>query len=104
MRNHVSSSSIKSLLSLVRASNEDPSVIGTDGQTPDGLLVFGFNCSWFRLPVFIDCFAGGPQQNTPAVTARDEQGPVVRELDDIDSFIIAMVTNEVPAIQWLRRR
>ena len=68
----------------VKASTEDPSVIGTDGQTPDVILLFRFHFSWFRLPFFIDGFAGGPQQNTTVSTTGDEQGPVVRELNDID--------------------
>ena len=87
---------------VARATTEDPTVIGTDGQTIDGILVFGFHFSWFRVPFFIDCIAGRPQENTAVVTARDEQGPVVRELDGIDWFLITMMTNEFPAVQWLR--
>ena len=70
---------------VVTAATEDSSVIVTDGQTPDGIIVFRFHFSWFWVPFFIDGFAGGPQQNTTVVTTGDEQGLVVRELDNVDS-------------------
>ena len=86
---------------VITTATEDPSVIVTDGQTIDGIIVFRFHFSCFRLPFFIDCFAGGPQQNTTVSTTGDEQGPVVRELDGID-FFFTMMTIEFPAVQWLR--